>query len=253
MGAALHLAEVHQAPPGPKRKRKGGGGGDDGYDTLVEQVYRDKRMTSESRELILLLAWLNKRDPARYDNDGTYISTWDRSEKILGLDVLGRSQTALLIDADRPRYEPDKSEAIWHEDRCSAPMVRRAGECGQRATAKSFNVDPVTGWHTPIWYCSRHHAYGEACTAALRAMDFPEPIPNRGGLLPSFLVLKTGDEGWTRLYAWGSNVARSRWEPPKRYGLCADDWPIPGKEPALPRARLRLAALDGELLGPGAG
>jgi hypothetical protein len=248
MTTALHLVHVHQLPPGPQRKRKGGGGGD-GYDALVERVYQDKRMASESRELILLLAWLIKKDPARFDAEGNYLDTWDRAEKVLGSNGLGRSQTAVLIDADRPRYEPDMREAVWQERRCSAPMARRTGECGQHATAKTFKIDPVTGWHAPIWYCSRHRGYGDACTAELRAMDFPEPIPNRGGLLPSFLVLKTGDEGWKRLYAWGSDVARSRWEPPVKYSLRADDWPLPGKEPAPEPFRLRLAAMDGELIG----
>lgn len=35
MGAALHLAEVHQAPPGPKRKRKDGGPGGGGGPFLI--------------------------------------------------------------------------------------------------------------------------------------------------------------------------------------------------------------------------
>lgn len=35
MGAAPHLAEVHQAPPGPKRKRRDGDGGGDGPFLIV--------------------------------------------------------------------------------------------------------------------------------------------------------------------------------------------------------------------------
>lgn len=41
------------------------------------------------------------------------------------------------------------------------------------------------------------------------------------------------------------------WQPPV-YGIRADDWPVPGKDPVPQRARLRLASLDGELLGGGA-
>lgn len=249
MATPLHIAHVHQPPPPPKRKRKGGGGGKDGYDELVERIYRDRRMTPESRELLLLLAWLIKRDPERRDADGEYVSTWDRAGRILGSRPRGRQdrpRVADLVDADRPRYEPDWG--TWGQT-CRAPMIRRAGECGQHATGTAYSIDPATGWRTPQPYCRRHAEWGHGVDAARHALGPVEPIPNAGGLMPAYLVLKTGDDGWNRVYGWASQWTHSRWEPPVKYGLCADSWPLPGEEPEPEPVRLRLAAVDGELIG----
>lgn len=251
MTAALHLAHVYQPPPGPKRKRKSSGGGD-GYDALVARVYRDKRMTPESRELILLLAWLLRKDPNRYDADGQLRGVWGRAKDILGEYQYGQrigSRLADLIDADRPRYETDQRAAIWQQRLCSAPMIRREGECGQRAVDKSLSIDPATGWRTPLWYCARHREWGRKADVALRAMEWPEPIPNAGGLMPSYLRADNGDDGWIAIYRRASEWKRSQWAAPTKYGLRADDWPLPGQEPAPEPVRLRLAAMDGELIG----
>lgn len=256
MGAALHLAHAHQAPPGPKRKRKRGGGGGDGYDKLVRRVYQDKRMTSESRELILLLAWLAKRDPDRYDADGAPKKVWTRAADILGEYGAGRrkgSRLADLIDADRPRYEPDRQADIWQHRVCAAPMIRREGLCGQHAVGNSLIVDPATGWRTPAWHCRRHEAWGRRLDAALRATEPVEPIPNAGGLMSSYLRAEGGDEGWISVYRKASEWKMSRWEPPQKYGLRADDWPTPGTEPTQEPEpfRLHLAAVDGERVESG--
>lgn len=249
MGAALHLAHVHQAPPGPKRKRGGGGGSGDGYDAFVARIWKDPRQTAESRELLLLIAWLRHRDPARHDEDQT---TWGRASAILGTDGhtrgLERPRVAVLINSDRPRYEPDRSAPEW-DQLCDAPMIRRAGTCGANATERANKVDPATGWLTPIWYCSRHRDFGRATEAAFRAQERPHPTPNRGGLLPSYLTARDGDAGWGRLYEWASKWCYSSWNPPQGYGLTADEWPLPGVEPPVAPPRLRLAAVDGELLG----
>lgn len=250
MGAALHLAHAHQAPPGPKRKR-GGGGSNDGYDALVRRVYGDDRHTPGSRELILCLAWLRCRDPQRYDDTGQQpTNIYERANRILGFEASRTPRLAWLLNYDRPRYQADRKHSAWI-DRCNAPMIRRAGECGQAPRGNSFRIDPDTGWHTPIWYCHRHRDFGAAADAALRAVDKPEPIPNTGGLLPSYFNMRTGDAGWTRLYQWAAGWCRVRdWEPPVKYGMAADDWPRPDRRPvpAEDRPRLRLAALDGELI-----
>ncbi|WUH94505.1 hypothetical protein OG900_33115 [Streptomyces sp. NBC_00433] len=258
MGAALHLAEVHQAPPGPKRKRKGGGGSGDGYDKFVARIYRDPRMTPEARELILLLAWLVARDPDRFDMFGEPKGqVWTRAAAILGeYPTWGRKGSRLsdLIDADRPRYEPDKHAAVWQQRLCSAPMIRRAGECGQHAVSNALRVDLETGWRTPVWYCNRHRDFGRAAEAAFRSAPDVEPIPNTGGLMPSYLSTEHGDDGWIKIYRRASDWKCSRWEPPVKYGLRADKWPRPGEEQPTETVepfRLRLAALDGELLGGG--
>ncbi|WP_435245203.1 hypothetical protein [Streptomyces tendae] len=251
MGAALHLAhaEATATTPDPRRKRRGGGG--DGYDALVRRVYEDRRHTPQSRELILLLAWLLRRDPNRVDADGAPVSVWSRAREVLGEYKTGPypgSRLADLLHADRPRYEPEHRDDVWQQRRCAAPMIRRAGLCGQHATDHSISVDPETGWHTPHWYCRRHAAWGHQLDAARRAAARVEPIPNRGGLLPAYLVMASGDEGWCRLYREAAEWKRDIWKPPVKYGLSVDSWPTPGVEQAPPRARLYLAALDGTLL-----
>lgn len=257
MGAVRHLAEVYRPPAGPKRKRKGGGGGGDGYDQLVCRVYRDKRMTPESRELILLLAWLAVRDPDRYDADGEPVSWRKRASEILGEYGPGPrkgSRLADLLYADRPRYEDKRSG--WESRQCVAPMVRRAGLCGQPGVDHDYTVDQETGWRTATWYCRRHEAWGRALRTARRENPGPEPIPNAGGLLVSYLNTKGQEQAWARLYREAAEWKHdTRWEPPKKYGIRADDWPVPGAETPEPEPepfRLRLAALDGELIGGGA-
>jgi hypothetical protein len=249
MGAALHLAHLEQAPAGPQRRRKGGGTAGDGYDKLVARVWQDQRLTPKTRELLLLVVWLICRDPQRSEDDWTL---WGRATEILGVDGPGGRKSprlAELLDDDRPRYEPDWLSDAWQGRVCAAPMIRRAGECGQHATEHALRIDRATGWQEPVWYCSRHRDFGRVAEAAYRAQDKPFPIPNRGGMLPSYLAHRGGDAGWTKLYEWASKWRFSSWKPPQGYGLVADDWPTPGVERPVSVPRLRLAALDGELLG----
>ncbi|GGS96483.1 hypothetical protein [Streptomyces violaceus] len=241
MGAALHLAHVQQTPV-RKRKRKGGGSGGDGYDALVARVYQDQRMTPEARELILLLAWLAVRDPNRYDSDGNFINWRKRASAILDKDSPTRqSRLADLVYADRPRYE-DKRDG-WEQRTCAAPMIRRAGLCGQHAVGHDYTVDQETGWRTAVWYCRRHEPWGRDLRTQRLANPGPEPIPNAGGLVTSYLMTEgEGQEkSWARLYkeaaVWHYDP---HWEPPKTYGVVADNWPVPGKDPVPQRARLRL-------------
>jgi hypothetical protein len=251
VGAALHLAHAHQVPPGPRRKRKGGGGGGDGYDALVTRVYQDERMTSQARELILLLAWLAARDPNRYDADGNLISWRKRASKILGEYGPGPrrgSRLADLVYADRPRYE-DKRDG-WEQRQCAAPMIRRAGPCGQHGVDHDYTVDQETGWRTAVWYCRRHEAWGRDLRTQRLANPGPEPIPNAGGLVTSYLLAEGQDAAWARLYTEAAVWKRDRrWEPSKTYGVVADNWPVPGKDPVPQRARLRLVLGSADIQG----
>lgn len=239
MGAALHLAHV-QATPERKRKRKGGGGSGDGYDAIVARIYQDPRMTPEARELILLIAWLAARDPNRFDADGNIISWRKRASAILDKDSpSGRSRLADLLYADRPRYEDKRDSA--EQRTCSAPMIRRAGLCGQHGTDHDYTVDQDTGWRTAVWYCRRHEAWGRGLRVQRLSDPGPEPIPNAGGLTTSYLLADGQEQAWGRLYkeaaVWHYD---RRWEPPKTYGVVADNWPTPGADPLPTRARLRL-------------
>lgn len=255
MGAAFHLAHARPAPQSPRRKRKGGGIGD-GYDNFVRRVYRDDRHTPESRGLILCLAWLMCRDPDRHSPDTEAANIWERANRVLGFNPRGGPRLASLINDDRPRYEPDRKHSAWGDRTCSAPMIRRTGLCGQGAGDHdhSWHIDPETGWRTPAWYCRRHRdSYGRGLDVALQATDFPEPIPNLGGLLPSYIVHKGGTDGWIRLYTWASDWHNSLWKPPGKHGIRADNWPRPDRPQRTKTpepARLRLAASDGELIAP---
>lgn len=245
MGAALHLAHAHQPAPGPRRKRKGGGGSNDGYDALVTRVYQDQRMTPEARELILLLAWLAVRDPNRYDRDGNLINWRKRACAILDKDSPSRqSRLADLVYADRPRYEDERDG--WEKRTCAAPMIRRTGPCGQHAVDRDYTVDHDTGWRTAVWYCRRHESWGRSLRAQRLADPGPEPIPNAGGLVTSYLMVDGQEQSWARLYKEAAVWHYDRyWEPSKTYGVVADNWPIPGSDPVPVRARLRLVIGDG--------
>ncbi|GAA0554913.1 hypothetical protein GCM10010390_66300 [Streptomyces mordarskii] len=244
MTAAGAARAMHAVPANPRTKRKGGGGRDD-YDAVVAKIYKDPRMTRETREIALLLAWLVCRDPNRFN-----ASAWKRAEAILGFRKYGRhtqSVAALLVADDLPRYDPEESgEAI-----CSAPMIRRGGTCGQPAQDHSYTADPETGWRTPVWFCRRHATYGRELNLALA--DAPEPIPNRGGLLPCYFRLKSGLRGWEQNYKWAAHTAdpwlRTEWLPP-RYGVAAEGWPHPGRDEVaeVVKPKLQLVALDGELV-----
>lgn len=255
MGAALHLAHAQQTRPDAQKKRGGGGGGTDRYDELLRRVYSDKRQTSKSRDLILLMAWLLHRDPDRHD---TELGFWARAEKVLGRYKVGsleKPRLADLIAEDRPRYETDHSTDVWQHRVCAAPMIRRDGECGQHATANADRVD-ANGWRWPVWYCRRHADWGRKQELAYQEArkTAPKPIPNRGGLLPSYFILKTGDEGWVNVYEWACKwTYNSYWKTPEPYGLRADDWPRTDTEAGAETWEppvLRLVVAHGKLVGP---
>lgn len=252
MSAALHLAHAQQTPPGPKRKRGGGGGGD-GYDAFVNRAWQDKRHTPESRELILAMGWLMRRDPNMYDAEGRRINVFKRATALLGTKGTGRyerARIAHLVWGDRPRYERDRSVARWRYGPCEAPMVRREGLCGQSGVDNTYTVDPETGWHTPVWFCRRHEQWAAHIEAARKSAPFVEPIPNAGGMLPAYLTHADGDDGWAKLYDEAGDYLQETWRRPEKYPFSADDWPLPGEETRVKAEvpRLRLVAQDGELL-----
>ncbi|MBM9510065.1 hypothetical protein, partial [Actinacidiphila acididurans] len=107
------------------------------------------------------------------------------------------------------------------------------GICGDTASEYVVEKLPDTGWHKLHYFCPRHQDHLTRLREQVREQNgrSPEPIPNAGGLLPSYF-----EADWETVY-------RARrgplWKPPV-YGIRADDWPIPGRDPVPPRARLRL-------------
>ena len=107
--------------------------------------------------------------------------------------------------------------------------------CGAAAHHQVVEKDPRTGWVTVHWFCKRHKQEADRVTEQVRQQNeqAPEPIPNRGGLLPCYFKAD-----WEKVY----RHYRPLWTPPA-YGICADDWPSP--EEVLPRRHGRLRAIDG--------
>ncbi|MFB6840257.1 hypothetical protein [Streptomyces sp. NPDC056361] len=109
------------------------------------------------------------------------------------------------------------------------------GVCGANSHHKVLELDPRTGWTIPHWFCKRHLDDAKRVAEQVREQNeaAPEPIPNRGGLLPSYFKAP-----WEKVYR---HYAPATWKPPS-YGLAADDWPDPGNPP--PRRRRRLRAVS---------
>lgn len=252
MGAALHLAHVHQAPV-QKRKGKRKGGGDGGqFAEYAHRIYQDNRADTQARQLLLATAYAVTMAEL---NEQTTV--WRAICNAIGDSVRNWDDLRRRVSQDAPRYEPP--ERLWGSDPldqlCRGPRVRMHPDgpedfrnkmkvCGERTRDRVVEKDPVTGWHTNHWFCARHrdHLQRVADQVADQNAAAPSPVPNRGGLLPSYF-----DSGWTEVYRWAT--CRPTWEPPPLYGVRADDWPVPGRDPiAVPqRARLRLVASVNDL------
>lgn len=107
--------------------------------------------------------------------------------------------------------------------------------CGADSHHKVLELDPRTGWTIPHWFCKRHVDHAERVADQVREQNAaaPEPIPNRGGLLPAYFKAP-----WEDVYR---HYAPASWSPPS-YGLSADDWPDPGNPPPA-RSPRRLRAV----------
>ena len=258
------------------------------YDDLTARIWRDKRCTPGTRELLLAIAWVTARDP-EYDRlrgvsgkeCGRYL--WQQMAVMLGADR-GRARYKQLVADDAPRYEPPNT---WTDRVCEAPRLRayrprnttapiqsptcligqhpHLGACRYTAVYSEasdavkkpapelepsdicganpkfdfhlFERDPRTGWHVDHWFCARHRDHYERVRTQLaNAPEAPEPIPNRGGLLPCYFKAD-----WTRMYT----LMRPHWTAPV-YGIVADDWPgviNGGVTPRRPGFRLILGEL----------
>lgn len=212
------------------------------YDELAARVYGERRMPSGTRDLILSLGWVTLRDPRRHDPT---LTTWARTRDMMNAD--NRTIWKLIAD-DAPRYDASISEA-GDPTGCQAPMIRAPRLCG-RTTMHGFSeFDPATGWSRSWGFCNRPRCREYAKPIWERARHSytvrPEPIPNRGGLLPLFFTWN-----WQAKYekATELTVGARGWKPPS-YGLSADEWPeVAGQEKPKAFPKLRLIASDGEVL-----
>jgi hypothetical protein len=235
MGAAvqLHVAEVHQAPVKKRRPKRTGGGNGPEFARFAHRIYQDERAGQESRTLLLAVAYAVTMAPL--DEDET---VWTATQKALGTGRrTHRGTLRELVRADVPRYEPPghRYGSDPMDQVCTGPRMRPApgGDddirntmniCGARANDKVTEKMPDTGWYKNHWFCPRHRDHLERVRAQVKAQNerAPKPIPNRGGLLPVYF-----DADWLAVYRWAYDI--DTWEPPV-YGLCADDWPVPGRD-----------------------
>ncbi|MFJ4966014.1 hypothetical protein ACIP6P_26815 [Streptomyces sp. NPDC088729] len=258
MGAALHLAHASQPAPGERHRTKGeGSGGGETFADFARQVYADERATPVAREMLLAFGFATM--VAHSEEERDVRAVWSTVRKAMGTTRTGwRWRLDEAIVADAPRYAHSKYES--HRV-CVAPRLRphpdgpddfrnKLGICGTLADWEHYALEKQagTGWYKFRWFCKRHLDHLARVREQLREPNAsaPEPVPNRGGLLPVYF-----ESDWLDTYR--RRLDSPTWEPPV-YGISADDWPTPGVERVPPRAKLRLAALDGNLLveaGPG--
>lgn len=267
---ALNLVPDQGRTEDPEWKTKGGGGGGRDFASFAHRIYQDQRADGPSRELLLAFAYVITMQP-----------TDSPKEQFRNLRAaLGASHSRLrygdrlagLMEHDLPRYIPPDERPGGYDPstrRCIGPRVRpykerpykgeqmtlpervaQAGRdaedfrntdnvCGAPGKHRVLEKQPGTGWYVYHWFCPRHRNHAARVQEQVRAQSAaaPEPIPNSGGLLPCYF-----EANWPKLY---THYVGDWWKPPV-YGVRADDWPIPGKQPVPQRARLRLVVSGAE-------
>lgn len=107
----------------------------------------------------------------------------------------------IVLSADVPRYEPPRDGYGL----CTAPMIRRTGPCGKRASESGYLIDPTTGVQTPWGRCARHRADRSAALAhrdayqQWRVQGEPRPPANAGGVLPRHFTTD-----WEQVWDWAA-------------------------------------------------
>jgi hypothetical protein len=245
------------------------------WDDLTARIYADRDFSPGGREVALALGWAIHRDPGKggwrkaaeiLGGDRVFRNR-PRIWQALAEDIPfykadyhhDGSCEGPRLRAYKPRRGVPSGECLVshhpHLGDCRYTVIygdpagfpatgRDQSVCGAHATISVTEYDPATGWERLRWFCSRHRERAREVSAQLRAAvpDPPPPIPNRGGVLPRYF--KTD---WEAKYAKAVEQAMhhpgvpSLWEPPY-YGVCRDDWPVPGKT-AIPR-RPRLAVVS---------
>ncbi|MCF1592408.1 hypothetical protein [Streptomyces muensis] len=265
---ALNLIPYEPPKKDPSTKTGGRDGG--GFAELAHQIYQDERADADSRRLLLAFAYVITMLPKPANGKEQFANI----REALGRDERHRYTDPLraLIEHDRPRYVPPDERPGGYEASkrtCVGPRVRPYKErpfraeqmslparieqekrdaedfrntenvCGAPGKDRVLEKLPGTGWYRWHWFCQRHRDHAARVRAQVQEQNerAPEPIPNAGGLLPCYY-----EADWVRLYR---HYTWEGWEPPV-YGVRADDWPVPGKEPVPPRARLRLVISSDE-------
>lgn len=124
------------------------------------------------------------------------------------------AQLLQVLKADIRRYDadedPDSGAARYWSIACSAPMIRRAGTCGQHATVRVDVADHDTGRRKFIGACSRpeHRTWLKKVAHRNDLAGTPPPTPaaNTGGVLARHFP----EVAWQKLWSW----LDPKWTPP---------------------------------------
>lgn len=110
-------------------------------------------------------------------------------------------KTALREDVRRYDVTHDPDARYWAA-KCGAPMIRRAGPCGQQAGRKTLVTDPDTGRQQWLAACSRHGDWFTRQLVARRELaarvEKIDPPANTGGVLERHFP----DIAWESVYEW---------------------------------------------------
>lgn len=231
---------------------------------LVHRIYHDPRPTRLTRQLLLAIAYTLTIYPAPSTVKNNDAAMWELIETFLDqhewANPYRRYSLSEHIRDDAPRYEIPPEFKIGT---CAAPR-KRARKPLPPPPATNLTADPIskrphppqpdpwicatptrhmtvmirdphTGQVSFAAYCKRHTTEGKQHQQHAKEQNkhAPTPIPNRGGILPSYFTCD-----WESVYT--HHV--TGWKPPT-YGICADDWPThphPTHEPELQRPRLVL-------------
>ena len=160
----------------------------------IQDLFTDPDLTD--RLLLIAIAFRTRVIGKRFTKAHTWL---DELAEVTGLRPL---TIQLAIGRDVPRYQPPSP---GFDALCDAPMIRRAGPCGQRASRHGSDIDPTTGEEHPIGRCSRHddRSVWLARDAHLKewiANGKPRPPHNAGGLLARHFP----SDDWPKVYAWAA-------------------------------------------------
>lgn len=187
-------------------------------------LYDDDRFLVTPRTLVVrefaeAFVWSRALMPGRLGEDQR-AEWWRLLHRIAGVRPTA-SYARLVYAEDRPRWVPDDFDRPGRAG-CEAVLTRgpRQGQACGKSYALAFQANHDDGtWHLSRW-CAAHRAEGERLLRVQRAEKdriYPEPPPNRGGLLPVHLP----GYNWVDRY----RLSRPDWEP-SHWGIRADDWPV---------------------------
>ncbi len=133
----------------------------------------------------------------------------DRNWSTIGTRVYGPKglwatlKQVLREDVRRYDVRHDPDAGTW-SSKCAAPMIRRQGPCGQRATRRTTVTDVDTGRQQWLAACSRHAEWFTATVTQRRQVaaevETIDPPANAGGVLERHFP----DVRWEFVYEWVS-------------------------------------------------